>query len=192
MKKLFFCTGTNCSGKSSIAKWFIENEPAPQIIEFPECGSIVTVFPKFNLMIVGKYSAKTTSGGGDTIKKKIYTQTMMKEVWDRPENLFLEGYLIGTKVWIEDLLLINANGEREICFVLPNTSLETCFARIEGRSGKKRHELKGNGQNVVSKHSGLLKFREWLRAEKPQIRIIEPNTENESTQVVCNQLINVQ
>lgn len=190
MKKLFFATGTNACGKSSIAKWLIENEPAAEVIEFPELHTRATVLHSRNLIIIGKYSSKTTSGGCDTIKKKAYTQEMLRALWARPEDIFMEGYLIGTKIWIEDLLAFPE--DREIWLISFNTELETCFKRIEGRSGKTRAELKNNGANVAGKHAAVAKFSGWLAENKPQIKQFQLDSENLPAPKVVAQLLTLQ
>lgn len=188
MKKLFFVTGTNACGKSSIAKYLIENS-VNEIVEFPEHKTVINIIKDKNLIILGKYSDKTTAGGCDTMKTKAIMQDILRRIWQRDEDVFMEGYLIGTKVWIDDLLVINQNGERDINFVSLDTKLETCFDRITRRSGKQRAELKGNGANVVNKYNSVLKFREWIKANRPQIKIIELNTENQTVEQICNQLL---
>lgn len=187
MKKLFFCTGTNACGKSSLSKYWLNNSKFTYL-EYPQFKTAVEVCPEFNLMIMGKYSTTGTSGGCDTIRKKEYTQTILKEIWDRDEDIYIEGYLIGSKVWIDELIEMN-QGRRELVFVAPNTKLETCFARILNRSGKTQEQLKGNGFNVISRHKGLLKFKEWLRTERPQWKIVEADTENSTSEQVCKQLL---
>jgi len=191
MKKLFFVNGTNCSGKSSLAKHFLNSEPEKIVIEFPEYKTAATVCPSSNMIIIGNYSKNGTSGGCDTIRKKAYTNDMLRKLWDRPEDIFMEGYIIGSRVWIDDIITIKKEcGERDLRFVTLNTELETCFARIEKRSGKTREQLKGNGANVISGHKGTVRISEWVSANRPEFNQIILDSEHIQSAELCHQLTN--
>lgn len=190
MKKLFFTIGTNCSGKSSIAKQFMANEPVTDSIPFPEYKSAINVCKEQNIMIVGNYSKTGTSGGCDTIRKKAHTQDMLQRVWERPEDIFMEGYIIGSTVWLADIIKLNETGTpRELIFVTLNTELETCFKRIEGRSGKKREQLKGNGANVVSGHTHSKKMNLCVTANRPEFKTVILDAEHLTSAELCLQLL---
>lgn len=192
MPRLFFMTATNASGKSSMAKHFLSKEK-PEPLEFEEFKTALMKLEEQNLIIVGKYSSKGTSGGCDTIVKKAYTLAMLSTVWDWKEDILMEGYLIGTKVWLDELIAMNNdhNKCRQLIFVNLNTTLDTCFKRIEGRSGKKREELKGNGKNVVEKHKSVISLIKWMRENRPQWDMVTLDAESTPTANLCEQLINL-
>jgi hypothetical protein len=183
-------TGTNACGKSSIVQHFLRSDINTWEIPFDRFKSVVTVCPKYEMMVVGKYSKETTAGGCDTIAKKAYTQAILDSIWDMEGDILMEGYLIGTRVWINDIININ-KGRRQLFFIHPNTTLETCFKRIEGRSGKKRHELTNNGNNVVFKKKSVENLIKWIQEESPQFTIIEVDTENKTSKEVCEHILTI-
>lgn len=190
MKKLFFMTGTNACGKSSIAQHFLRSDPFTSEIKYPVYKALLNVSPVHNLIILGRYSKVKLSGGCDIIEKKAYTQAMLKDVWDRDEDILLEGYLIGSKVWLDELIEIN-QGRRELIFLYPNTTLQTCFDRIKLRSGKSLSDLKDNGGNVIRKKNRVMIIKKWLEEARPEWRVITVDTENSTPEENCEFIKNI-
>jgi hypothetical protein len=188
MSKLFFCTGTNCSGKSSIAHHFKNTSPSQYEILFPEYKNKLYILPEHNLILVGRYG-KAKCGGCDTIQIKAHTLAMLRRVWERSEDIFMEGYLIGTMIWANQLIEMTKEiGPRELIFLQLNTSLETCFKRIAERSGKEREQLANNGQNVIGKYNQTLRFAEYIKT-CPEWKTIVLDGENSPTPMIINEIL---
>ena len=191
MKKLYFCVGTNASGKSSLAKHLLRTEPNPQIIRFEKQKNEVSVLPSQNMILMGRYRSDVHCGGCDTISPKANTLAMFRSIWTREEDIYAEGFLLDSMKWLREIDEINmSNGNcREIVIVNFNTTLETCFVRLLKRSGKTRDMLKNNGQNVVNGWNNVVQFIERSKINHPHFRFITLDSEHLPVDILCSQLL---
>lgn len=194
-RRLYFIIGTNCSGKTSIARSLIASDEYASPVGLPG-GSIVNL-PSKDIIVIGKYPSTAQCGGCDTIQPKQKILDIMEYFWTWPQDIFMEGLLLGQKVWLQQLKSMNdvyddenMTGEkRNIIVGIMNTSLETCFKRIEGRSGKRREQMARNGAGVIEKYEHYVRVFAWGKENIPEFKFIELDGENSSPETLVNQLL---
>lgn len=139
------------------------------------------------LLMLGKYGVTRKCGGMDSIPTsddRLYRA--LDAAFSSPQVLTIgEGALINSMKmmeWFDD----NAcKYGRNVVVLHLAPSEDIQFDRIEGRSGKKRSDLVGNGKHVIRKNVQFVRVAEWIPANCKHVTLLEVN----SGWHIANQLV---
>lgn len=160
--------GTNGAGKSSIFRALAESDPRARAHE----AGLVTCLPTYRAILVGNYLRGINTPGVDALRggkagilQALDVAVHVAHASPRAAKLTWigwEGIIILTRMYHQELLARNL----EPVYLVVDTPEAECFARIEGRSGKRRADLKGHGKIVVGRARGVVSLAKWL-GEQP-------------------------
>lgn len=151
-KYLINVRGANGTGKSSFAiRMLVEDKGAYMLTENGK--DVVTVFPKFKMLSIGKYFIKTGGADSSEHKDKFYTKSVIERLWDCGHNIFLEGIIVSSSYgfWHETFQELMEKGGRRVMIMNLVMPLEKLEERVKIRNGGKdinmRH-VKGKQSTV--------------------------------------------
>lgn len=151
MHNVFDIRGTHGSGKSTLPREILRNHKADIISGLPltyegRVGPLGYFVPELNLYILGKYS--NACGGCDGIKTQDEIKARVHH-WLQKGNVMLEGILVAHtyQPWVEFAKRTEADYDAQWNFLVLDTDVETCVARVNERrqaAGKGPIENEGN------------------------------------------------
>jgi hypothetical protein len=158
--------GTNGAGKSTLFRTLALSDPDAQVI------TGLTLMPALRGVLVGDYLSGKKTPGVDGIhgKTEILAALRMAVEGARAHGLQWvgwEGIIIMTRQYHAEIVARGA----EVLYLVLDTAVDECFARIERRSGKTRADLKGDGKIVVGRARGVLSLATWL-SEQPGATVV--------------------
>ncbi|QZI90426.1 hypothetical protein MYOV003v1_p0102 [Vibrio phage 207E48.1] len=178
----FYMKGTNGSGKSTIASELRARDPDAYYVCIMG-RKLLTVFPNFNTLAVGKYD-NSNSKGCDSLKD---TEEMLWAVTvaEQPEfsgmHMIFDGIIpasiLGT--WVERL----RERDRELVVAFLSTPFETCLERIRARN--KGKVLDDDLIALVKrKYDRIVSFRERHTDLFPETQAVIINAETTIEQML--------
>lgn len=141
MRVLVNIRGCNGSGKSTIPM-SMKDDPKAYTIKGTVEGkpvTLLTVFPKYNWLALGKYETKT--GGMDTFPNKVVTEAALYCALDKyPDyDVLMEGVIASTIFSTYSDLFAQISKQYPIKVIVLSlvTPLDICLKRIQERNGGK-------------------------------------------------------
>ena len=165
--------GNNGSGKSTIFKTIaklgagVMSDAAPGLTRVPSLGGVMLG----DYMPDGRKTPGCDAIGGGGGKAGILAGLdaalgmvrISKGTW-----VGLEGIIIMTRQYHHEYL---ARGVDRVVYVELQAPLDLCFQRIEERNGKRREDLKGNGERVVVRAPSIVALCKWLE-QQPKAEMV--------------------
>ncbi|CAL9997161.1 terminase small subunit [Vibrio phage K469] len=129
----FYMKGTNGSGKSTIASEMRARDPDAYYVVVMG-RKLLTVFPNFNTLAVGKYD-NSNSKGCDSLKdteEMLWAVTVSEESEFAGMHMIFDGIIPASilATWVERL----RERDRELVVAFLSTPFETCLERIRARN----------------------------------------------------------
>jgi hypothetical protein len=157
--------GTNGSGKSALLRALAHYGGGLLGVEGVDTTCPYTLNYHLRAVCIGDYvTTRYTAPGADRLRSGADRRQALEGAvgiaasrgWT---TVAWEGIIIMTRQWP---MFYRAH-QWDARYVHLTPPLETCYARVEHRSGKPRSTLKGNGQIVASRARGVESMVAWLR-----------------------------
>lgn len=174
MNRIINIRGTSGSGKSTIARTFLEHlphEPLPDStgkvkgyrVDATAAGLTQPLF------IVGRYDS--ACGGGDTLRSE-EEAAQLCDFAQQQGHVLLERMLTsgsGPKGQFASTFL----GTGKITYAIMDTPLEVCLERVMGRRAERGDDRPFNPENTVGKYHGSHRAAEKLKTAGEDVRLID-------------------
>lgn len=153
--------GTNGSGKTSLARSFMESSKPVEIFVSGYKHPMYTYCVDDNVLLIGSYRNKC--GGCDTLRKAEIVR-LIKLAWMTECNVLFEGVLVGDSKEPYYWLMKEFNDtiiEKPWGFVYLDLSFETCLKRVYERNGGKPVKE----EQIKAKWAGAQRYRDWQKEQ---------------------------
>jgi hypothetical protein len=149
--RIFDVRGTHGSGKTTVAKAFVQGAERVEGRPLTYDGKTTTLGyynDELNLFILGKYD--TACGGCDGIKTQEEVKARIN-FWGTDHNILLEGILVAHtyEPWTQFAM------GRDYQFIILNTPLEECIRRVDARRAAKGQGPLPNPKNIIRDHARI-------------------------------------
>jgi ABC-type dipeptide/oligopeptide/nickel transport system ATPase component len=175
MNKIVNLRGTSGSGKTSVAKTFLDHLPNTPLkdatgkvkgyhVDATAAGIAAPLF------ILGRYD--TACGGCDTIATQQEAADLAVKAWSSGGHVLMEG-LLASAVGIKGAIPATLEPTGAAVYAILDTPLHVCLERVKKRRDDRGETKPFNPANTEAKYKQVHRAKVLLENEKCDVRMID-------------------